>query len=295
MRGALWRAALLRPGADLQRSPGLSGPGCRAAGDGGPGLKRLLSAAVLGFCVWGGVFGTLWAGDTPEAPDAPVTSAAPVDEPETPQATASYSLGFQLGSDLAALKRLGRVPDLEAVLKGLSDAMAGVAPAVGAQEMGTALEELRRNGAPQEGPAHAASPDEKTTQAFNALHAGQEGVVTLPSGLQYKVIRAGTGRQPEYDDVLTINYKAAFPDGVQVDSSYEGGGPATLRLSEVEVPGLKQALALMREGAKWELYVPPALAFSEFSTLRDRAMIYEVELLAVTPAEADPTPVRGGD
>ncbi len=242
----------------------------------GSATRARLLGALFYVCVVGGA-GAL------EAPDAPVASDPPAD-PGAPQATASYSLGFQLGSDLAALKRLGRVTDLEAVLKGLSDAMAGVEPAVSAQEMGAALEELRQRGAPPKPEAKTPSFDDQTTRAFNALYAGREGVVTLPSGLQYKILRAGGGKQPKDDDILTINYKASFPNGVLVDSTYEDGEPATLRLSEIEVPGLKQALALMREGAKWELYVPPALGFSEFSTLRDRAMIYEVELLSVVPA-----------
>lgn len=199
---------------------------------------------------------------------------------------ANYSLGYQLGRDLATLERLGTPPDLGVILKGISDGLAGAEPGAGAQAMNQALSDLRQRGADQAAETKGARFEARTTSAFNALQAGRDGLVTLPNGLQYRILTAGNGRQPKEEDTLTINYKATLPNGVLVDSTYDDGEPATLKLGEIEVPGLKQALALMSSGAKWEVFVPPALGFSEYSTLRDRAMIYELELLDVASPQA---------
>lgn len=235
-------------------------------------MKSLVAVGLCGAAVWAGV----WAGET-SAPSV------------TPQATVNYSLGYQLGRDLATLKGLGTTPDLAAIIKGMSDALAGAEASVSAQAMSQALADLRQQSTGQTTEGKDRGFEARKTSAFNSLHAGQAGLVTLPSGLQYKVIAAGSGRQPADGDMLTLNYQATLPNGVRVDNTYEDGEPARLRLNEVSVPGLQEALALMRPGAKWEVFVPPALGFSEYSTLRDRAMIYEIELLEVTPLTDEPT------
>jgi FKBP-type peptidyl-prolyl cis-trans isomerase len=164
------------------------------------------------------------------------------------------------------------------------DAMSGARPDVSAQEMTKVLGDLRRP-AERVAPPDTTSYDARATQAFNAMNAQREGVVTRENGLQYKVLQAGSGRQPQPNDTLTINYKATLPNGVVVDSTYKDGEPAKLRRDEVTVAGLRQALGLMREGARWEVYVPPALgSTNEYSALRDRPMNYEVELISVAPA-----------
>jgi FKBP-type peptidyl-prolyl cis-trans isomerase FklB len=227
---------------------------------------------VVAIGLVGGAVAAAWAAEPPAA-------AHPA------QAKASYSLGYQLGGDLRALQRSGGPgPDLQALLKGVTDALSGARPDVTAQEMSKVLGDLRRQAERAARPA-VTSYDARATQAFNALNAQREGVVTLENGLQYKVLQAGTGRQPQPNDTLTVNYKATLPNGVVVDSTYEDGEPAKLRLDDVTVAGLRQALGLMREGARWEVYVPPALGFSnEYSALRDRPMNYEVELISVAPA-----------
>lgn len=227
-------------------------------------MKNLVAVILCGACAWTGV----GAGTVPD----PLAS---------PQAAVNYSLGYQLGRDLVALKDRGTPPDLEMILRGLSDALAGAEPSIGNQGVGQALADLRQQGAGTA--AERRRFEARTTSAFQALHAGQDGVVTLPSGLQYLVLAAGNGRQPTDGDTLTLNYMTTLADGVQVDSTYEDGEPARLRLSEVSVSGLREALALMSPGARWKVYVPPALGFSEYSPLRDRALIFEVELLEVAP------------
>jgi FKBP-type peptidyl-prolyl cis-trans isomerase FklB len=235
---------------------------------------RQVAVGVCAACLW----------PLTQAADAP-TEVAPA------SATANYSIGYQLGADLATLNRLGIDTHLEAVLRGLSDALAGATPPVSPAEMAQMLAGLRDRAAAQ-GRLGAKTYEGYTTRAFNALNADLEGVVTLPSGLQYKVQRPGTGRQPQAADSVTIHYQAALPNGVVLDSTYEDGEPATLRLADIATQGLRQAILLMTEGAQWELYVPAALGFREQSNLGDRPVIYRVELLEVIPAGGGDTPAE---
>ena len=90
----------------------------------------------------------------------------------------------------------------------------------------------------------------------------KEGIVTLPSGLQYKVIKAGTGKKPKRDDTVTTHYRGTLINGTEFDSSYNRGQPASFLVSGV-IPGWTEALQLMEEGTKWQLFIPPNLAYGE--------------------------------
>lgn len=212
------------------------------------------------------------------------TSAAEtaVAVPAPAASSVGYSIGFHLGSLMHTIKRLGLEPDENAVRAGLADALAGASPRLTAAEAAQLLAAIAHQ-AGQPGPAASRSFDASTTRAFNGLHAGQEGVVTLANGLQYRVERPGSGRQPQPDDALTMHYQATLPNGVVLENSFAEGEAVTLPLAEIASPGLRQALGLMTEGAEWEIFVPPALAFPELSTLRDRAALYRVELIRVIP------------
>lgn len=211
------------------------------------------------------------------------TAEGSVAAPAPAAASVGYSIGFHLGSLMHTIKRLGLEPDENAVRAGLTDALTGASPPLTAAEAAQLLAMIAHR-AGQPGSAASRSFDAATTRAFNGLHAGREGVVTLPNGLQYHVERPGSGRHPQPDDALTMHYQATLPNGVVLEDSFAEGEPVTLRLAEIASPGLRQALGLMTEGAEWEVFVPPALAFPELSTLRDRAAIYRVELIRVIPA-----------
>ena len=107
---------------------------------------------------------------------------------------------------------------------------------------------------------------------------------TTASGLQYKVIKEGTGKMPKVTDTVTANYKGTLLDGREFDSSYRRGEPATLPLSGV-IPGWSEALQLMKEGSKWQLFIPPQLAYAEKGAGNvigpNATLIFEVELLTV--------------
>ena len=111
----------------------------------------------------------------------------------------------------------------------------------------------------------------------------KEGVKTLPSGLQYKVLTAGSGKTPKATDEVTVQYRGSFIDGTEFDSSYKRGKPLTLQLDNV-IPGWKEPLLLMQEGAKWQLFIPPEMAYGDqgMGAIPPNAtLIFELELVSV--------------
>jgi FKBP-type peptidyl-prolyl cis-trans isomerase len=122
-------------------------------------------------------------------------------------------------------------------------------------------------------------------QDFLAENAKKEGVKTLADGLQYKVIKDGTGASPKATDVVSVHYKGTLIDGTEFDSSYKRGQPTEFPVNRV-IPGWTEALQLMKEGSKWILYIPSKLAYGERGTPGgpippDATLIFEVELLKV--------------
>ena len=121
-------------------------------------------------------------------------------------------------------------------------------------------------------------------EAFLAENGKQKGVTTLPGGLQYKVITAGSGASPKRTDQVTVHYRGTLIDGTEFDSSYRRNQPATFRLDRV-IPGWTEGLQLMQEGGKWQLFIPAKLAYGEKGSGArippNSALIFEVELIKV--------------
>ncbi len=121
-------------------------------------------------------------------------------------------------------------------------------------------------------------------EAFLAKNKTAAGVKTLPSGLQYLVIKAGTGKTPKATDKVSVNYRGTLLDGKEFDSSYSRGTPATFPVSGV-IPGWTEALQHMKEGAKWKLFIPASLAYGEQGAGGvigpNAVLVFEVELLKV--------------
>lgn len=120
-------------------------------------------------------------------------------------------------------------------------------------------------------------------ETFLAANAKKDGVTVLPSGLQYKVITEGTGATPTTADRVTTHYRGTLVDGTEFDSSYKRGQPATFGVTKV-IRGWTEALLLMKEGAKWELYIPYAMAYGERgrpSIPPYSALIFEIELISI--------------
>lgn len=129
-----------------------------------------------------------------------------------------------------------------------------------------------------------AEKNRKKSQTFLAENQKKEGVIVLPSGLQYKVLREGTGASPEPNDTIVTHYRGTLINGKEFDSSYHRRGPVTSRISRM-IPGWAEALPLMKVGAKWQLFIPPHLAYGQHGAGRkigpNAVLIFEVELLAI--------------
>jgi FKBP-type peptidyl-prolyl cis-trans isomerase FklB len=118
---------------------------------------------------------------------------------------------------------------------------------------------------------------------FLAANGKKEGIKIQPSGLQYKVLTEGSGKIPKAEDTVTVHYKGTLIDGREFDSSYKRGNPATFQVKGV-IKGWTEALQLMREGSKWQLFIPPELGYGERgsgSIPPNSTLIFEVELLTV--------------
>ncbi len=240
-------------------------------------------AALCCVALWSGA----WAVDAP----GPLSGA---------QDKTNYSLGFAFGHYLAGLKRQGTAIELEAVVSGVRDALSGAAAPMSEAEMRKQLDQLKgalsavgeETGRAPARPA-AALRAGGFVDDFAALNARREGVISLPSGLQYEVLRAGAGKTPQASDRVAVQYQGSLATGVVFDTTYDDGQPARMRIDGIVVPGLREALLLMKEGDKWRVVVPPSLGFgrSGRNQLRKRDLIYEVELVAVEASTRGTDPV----
>ncbi len=121
--------------------------------------------------------------------------------------------------------------------------------------------------------------------SFLEMNAKKDGVVSLPSGLQYKILKEGDGKSPKATDSVTVDYRGTLTNGKEFDSSYSRGQPATFNLNQV-IAGWTEGVQLMKEGAKWEFFIPGELAYGESGAAGgvigpDETLIFEVELIKV--------------
>jgi FKBP-type peptidyl-prolyl cis-trans isomerase FklB len=194
----------------------------------------------------------------------------------------SYSVGYQVGGDF---RRQGLDINPEMLLNGVKDALVGNEPLLTPQEIRSTLVELQKTVTAAENQKNKAAADKNLAEgrAFLAENGKKAGVKTLPSGLQYKVIEGGSGAMPEATDTVTVNYRGTLLDGTEFDSSYSRGRPATFGVGRV-IAGWIEALQLMKEGAKWQLFIPPELAYGDKRTGNiepNSTLIFEVELISV--------------
>lgn len=213
-------------------------------------------------------------------------SAAPESPLKTNKERASYALGVQIGS---SLRRQDVDIDPAIFAQGMKDAMEGGKLLLTPQEGQAALMQLQKDvQTGKEAAAKAVSEsNKKQGDAFLAANKTKPGVVTLPSGLQYKILKEGTGPKPTTNDTVKCNYVGTMVDGTEFDSSEKHGGPATFQVTQV-IKGWTEALQLMPVGSKWQLFIPPDLAYGERGAPGGQigpnaTLIFEVELLAIVP------------
>lgn len=195
----------------------------------------------------------------------------------------SYGIGMNIGS---SLKRDAIDVDADLLVKGLKDSLSGGKTLMSDEEYRETMAAFQKEMMEKQVAAAkaAAEKNKKEGEAFLAENGKKEGVVTLPSGLQYKVIKSGTGKTPTSGDTVETHYRGTLIDGTEFDSSYKRGQTATFPVTGV-IPGWTEALQKMKEGDKWQLFIPPNLAYGERGAGRDvgpnATLIFEVELIAV--------------
>jgi FKBP-type peptidyl-prolyl cis-trans isomerase FklB len=205
-------------------------------------------------------------------------------EIDGPAGRVGYSLGHQIGGDL---KRQSMDVDAGAMLRGLRDALGGTDPSISEEEMTALLLGLKKRIGASERKGRRGDAERYRAEGseFLAANATREGVVSLPSGLQYEVLRAGTGKRPSLNDRVKVHYRSTLIDGTEFhDSGRPEGEAETLHVSGV-TRGLTEALQLMREGARWRFFLPADLAFGRRGPLADRTVIYEIELISIEAGE----------
>jgi FKBP-type peptidyl-prolyl cis-trans isomerase FklB len=195
----------------------------------------------------------------------------------------SYALGMSNGKKLAEILKKQAVPYDPAIMaRGLKDGLAGGKTLLTDQEAQAAVEGVRNDLVKKQQAAGKKEGDD-----FLAANKGKEGVVVLPSGLQYKILKAGTGPKPAASDTVACNYRGTLIDGKEFDSSYKRGQPSKFPVSGV-IRGWTEALQLMPVGSKWQLVIPSDLAYGENGNQGippNSTLIFEVELVSIEAAE----------
>ncbi len=202
----------------------------------------------------------------------------------------SYIIGYQIGFNL---KREGADVDTAVLAEAIQEALSGKKPRLSQEEMQATMKSVQQKKVAER--KALLEKNEKAGKEFLAANKKKQGVVELPSGLQYKVIKAGSGAQPTANDTVTVNYKGRLINGKQFDSSYDRGQPATFPLNGV-IKGWQEALPLMKEGAKWEIYVPSDLAYGARGAGGDigpgETLIFDIELLKVEKPDQKKQPAE---
>ncbi|MCX7402043.1 MAG: FKBP-type peptidyl-prolyl cis-trans isomerase [Planctomycetia bacterium] len=211
----------------------------------------------------------------------------------TPEGVLGYAMGLRIGGAIAAdLKAQNTRIDPASLARGLSDAIVGAKPLHEKDLLARALaafeasmrEQEKERGRRMEGIAQVNLV--KATE-FLKINAAKKGIVSLPSGLQYEVLKAGVGAQPKLADTVSTRYRGTHLDGTEFDGTDPAGEPATFPIRGV-VPGWQEALPLMKTGSKWRLYVPPDLGYGVEGSppviQPNEVLVFEIELLQVNPA-----------
>jgi FKBP-type peptidyl-prolyl cis-trans isomerase len=217
------------------------------------------------------------------AAKAPAAAAA-----ATPKSQGSYAIGVSVGENLRRAKVSTDSVSVERLAQGIKDSLAGKVQM--SQEYQAAIMTLIQGAR-----TAAAEPNHAAAAAFLAENGKKPGVITTASGLQYKVITPGSGENPKPTDQVSVNYRGTLLDGTEFDASAKHGGPAKFPVNGV-IPGWQEALVLMKPGAKYQLWIPPKLAYDLDSPPMippGSLLVFDVDLLSVAPPAAAATPPMG--
>lgn len=202
---------------------------------------------------------------------------------KTQKEIVSYGIGVDMSKNF---KKQGIEVDLDLLVKGFKDDLSGKKLLVDEKDLRKSMRDYQAELRQRLMQAYrvAALENKKKGDAFLDENRKKEGVVALPSGLQYKVLKAGDGRKPTDADTVEVHYRGTLIDGTEFDGT-DAGQPAAFKVKGGVIPGMTEALKLMATGSKWQLFIPPQLAYGERGTGRDigpnETIVFEVELIAV--------------
>jgi FKBP-type peptidyl-prolyl cis-trans isomerase FklB len=205
---------------------------------------------------------------------------------------ASYSLGVMLARQW---KQQGMEPSQEALFRGIKDSLTGTQPVLTDAEMRETWNAYMKDIRAKQEEKRKAEADTNKAEAtkFFAENKVKPGVITLPSGLQYKVLSEGNGPTPSSSDTVEVNYRGTLLNGTEFDSSYKNGKPTSFPVFGV-IKGWSEALQLMKVGAKWQLFIPSDIAYGDrgkgMAIPPGAALVFEVELVGIKPPVAPPAP-----
>ena len=210
-------------------------------------------------------------------------------ELKTPMEKASYLIGQNIGNSFKQQGLDAGAVDLDKLQAGIKDALAGVKPTMNEKEIQEIMMAFQQNLMKRADSIRTLKAVEnfKAGQEFLAKSAKEDGMVVLPSGLQYKVLTQGNGPKPTANSTVTVHYVGTLADGTEFDSSRKRGEPATFPVTGV-IAGWTEALQLMPVGSKWKLVIPAALAYGEQGSGPvigpNSVLVFEVELLSIADA-----------
>jgi FKBP-type peptidyl-prolyl cis-trans isomerase FklB len=217
----------------------------------------------------------------------PVLAQDAASAPKTDKEKFSYALGMNFGE---SFRKQGLDVDTAVFTKALTEAFTTGKTAMTEDDMKAVLTaaaaDIRKKQAAQQ--AEKSEQAQKDGEKFLADNKTKDSVVTLPSGLQYKILKQGTGDKPTLEDTVICNYKGTLIDGTEFDASEKHGGPATFPVKGV-IAGWTEALQLMPVGSKWQLFVPANLAYGQQGPPEigpNATLIFEVELVSIQKAGA---------
>jgi FKBP-type peptidyl-prolyl cis-trans isomerase FklB len=226
-------------------------------------------------------------GEVPAAKPKPEAAALAKSQPEEPKIQnrkdkISYAFGVDMARDL---QRQKDSLNIDLLIRALADAMAGKTLIMTDEEVAATVKtfEAEQKQDLRHATMMVSEQNRRDGEAFFAENAKKEGVITMPSGLQYKILKKGDGKIPTLDDVVVCNYTGKLLDGTEIDSSHKRKEPTLVPVKGV-MAGWTQALQLMPVGSKWELYIPPQLGYGDKASALfgpNASLIFEVELVSI--------------
>jgi len=266
-------------------------------GRGGSACGRSVALVIVSMTLLAGALDSPAAAQPGAAP--PRQSPAPLVPPtdavlDTPEGTLGYALGLRIGSRIAADFRAQKAPvDFAAMAQGLADAVNGMPARLPDETLRRSLQafDARMQKEQEEFRARLIEKgrgNKAKAAAFLADNKGRKGIVTLPSGLQYEILKGGKGPRPKPSDVVAVHFRGTHLDGGEFDKSDPAQGPLTFPIPAV-VPAWQEALPLMAVGSKWRLWVPPEIGYGEEGSLPviepNELLVFEIELVEIQTAK----------